>query len=91
MTSTPMTGRQHPTSAIVALVMGIIGLVALPLIGPIIALIAGYQSRNEVAERPDVYTDDLGRVGRILGWIGLGLALFGILIAVAALALVFSF
>lgn len=91
MTEMGTTGRQHPTTAIISLVMGIIGLVALPVIGSIIALVTGYQSRNEAAERPDVYTDDLGRVGRILGWVGLGLSLLGLLIAALVIMLVLSF
>jgi hypothetical protein len=83
--SQPLTQRQHPTSGIVALVMGIVGLVALPLIGPIIALVFGYQSRREAQVRPDLYSDDFGRVGRILGWIGLALAAVGILAVVLGL------
>jgi hypothetical protein len=81
--------RQHPTAGIVSLVMGILGLIGLWLIGPILALVFGYQSRNVAAREPQVYSDDLGRVGRILGWIGLALSLFGLLVVVvAAVALV---
>ncbi len=78
MTSTPV-GRENPTSGVLALVFGIIGLVALPLIGSILALVFGYQCRGQVAAEPHRYQDDLGRVGRILGWVGLGLAAVGIL------------
>jgi hypothetical protein len=36
----------------------------------VLALVFGYQARRETLTRPDVYSDDLGRAGRILGWIG---------------------
>ena len=74
---------EHPTPAIVSVVMGILGLVGLPLIGAVLALVFGSMSRTQAREHPDLYTDDLGRVGRILGWVGLGLALLGLLGLVA--------
>ena len=82
MTAPPQGPPQHSTPGIVSLVMGIVGLAALPLIGPIIALIFGYQSRNLAAEQPAAYSDDLGRVGRILGWIGIAFSAVGLLIGV---------
>ena len=58
------------------MVLGILGVImVLPLIGPILALVFGYQSRREAAAYPEWYRDDLGQVGRILGWIGLVLTL----------------
>lgn len=88
MTAPPPQGHENPTSGVLALVFGIVGLVALPLIGPILALVFGYQCRNQVAAEPHRYRDDLGRVGRILGWIGLALAAVGILFVVLFLAVV---
>jgi len=70
----PPAGPQQTTSGIVSLAFGILQFVALPLIATIVALVAGYRSRNEAAANPAL-SDDLGRVGRILGWIGLVLAL----------------
>ena len=67
-------GLRQTTSGIVSLVFGILQFVALPLIGTIVALVAGYRSRNDAAANPAL-SDDLGQVGRILGWIGLVLAL----------------
>lgn len=74
-------GTQQTTSGIVALIFGILQFVALPLIGAIVALVAGYSSRNEAQRNPAV-KDDLGRIGRILGWIGLALAVAGILVMI---------
>ena len=74
---------RHPTSGIASLVLGILGLTVLPLVGSILAVVFGYQSRREAAAEPQLYTDELGRVGRILGWIGVaisGLVLVAVLL-----------
>lgn len=88
MSSPPPQATENPTSGVLALVFGIVGLVALPLIGAILALVFGYQCRNQVAAEPHRYRDDLGRVGRILGWIGLALAGLGLLLVIVILAVV---
>jgi heme/copper-type cytochrome/quinol oxidase subunit 2 len=80
----PPAGPQQTTSGIVSLVFGILQFVALPLIGTIVALVAGYRSRNDAAANPAL-SDDLGRVGRILGWIGLAIALLVIALIVLAI------
>lgn len=74
-------GSQQTTSGIVALIFGILQFVALPVVGAVVALVAGYSSRNEAQRNPAV-KDDLGKIGRILGWIGLALTLAGILVVV---------
>lgn len=81
LSSSPGGGAQQTTSGIVALIFGILQFVALPVIGAIVALVAGYNSRNEARRNPAV-SDDLGRIGRILGWVGLALTLAGILLVV---------
>lgn len=86
----PAQPTSHPTSGVVAMVMGILGLTALPLIGSVLALVFASQSRREVEREPHLYRDDMGRIGRILGWIGIGLALAGLLIAGALLAVLFA-
>jgi hypothetical protein len=78
---------QHPPSAVVSLVMGILGLVGLPVLGSILALVFGHTSRRQAEARPELYTDDLGRIGRILGWVGLGLVLLGLLVVVVGVLL----
>ena len=59
------------------MVLGILGLVALPVIGAILALVFGYQSRRETEANPHYYRDDFGQVGRVLGWVGLALTVVG--------------
>lgn len=86
----PAPPTTHPTSGVVALVMGILGLTALPLIGSVLALVFASQSRQEAEREPHLYRDDMGRIGRILGWIGIGLALVGLLVTGALLAVLFA-
>lgn len=74
---------EHPTSGILSLIFGILGLVLIPVIGAILALVFGYQCRRDVAAEPGRYRDDFGKVGRVLGWIGLALAVLGVLVLVA--------
>jgi hypothetical protein len=80
----PTVERQNTSSGLASLVLGILGFIALPLIGSILALVFGYQSRSEVRANPAAYRDDYGQVGRILGWIGVGLAALALLIVGAA-------
>ncbi|PSO48890.1 MAG: hypothetical protein BRC32_01100 [Actinobacteria bacterium QS_8_72_14] len=83
-------GPRQTTSGIVSLVFGILQFVALPLIATIVALVAGYRSRNDAAANPAL-SDDLGKVGRILGWIGVVIALvvlgLGLLVGVVGVAM----
>lgn len=90
MSAAPPQATENPTSGVLALVFGIVGLVVLPVIGSILALVFGYQCRKEVAAEPHRYRDDLGRVGRILGWIGVALAAVGIVFFVVVFGLVLS-
>jgi hypothetical protein len=90
--SVPPAAAPHPTerpsSGVVSFVMGLLGLTVLPLVGSILALVFGYQSRREAAAEPARYVDDLGRVGRVLGWVGVGLASLALL-AVLGMIVVF--
>jgi hypothetical protein len=64
------TGGQSAPGALASLVLGILGLTVLPLIGAALALVFGYQSKSAARAEPARYSDELGRVGRILGWVG---------------------
>lgn len=64
-------GRQPAPGAVAALVWGIVGLTVLPLIGAVLAVVYSGRARQAAEEQPDRFDDQLGRVGRILGWIGL--------------------
>lgn len=73
--------QRYTTMGIVSLIFGIVQFFALPVIGAIVAVITGYMSRNEAEQNPHL-SDDLGRIGRILGWVGLALTAAGILLLV---------
>jgi hypothetical protein len=73
----------NSTLAIIALVAGILGVTLFPLIGSIIAVIAGPMAKREIAESGGTLDgESLAQIGMILGWIGLGLSLCGCCVAI---------
>lgn len=88
-TATPeFPGRPAPTAAVndasassgkatAALILGIIGLILIPLIAPIAAIIVGRRAKDEIAANPGMTGAGLAQAGVVLGWVSLGLtALF---------------
>ncbi len=74
--------------AVASVILAVAGLTVVPFIGSIIALVLGYQSRAAAKAEPWRYQDHLGKIGRILGWIGVVLP---ILAALAAFLVLFLF
>jgi hypothetical protein len=75
-----------PTStlAVVSLISAILGFIALPVIGPIVALFTGYAARNETrAAPPTASGDGLATAGIVMGWIQIGLAVIGVCCTIA--------
>ena len=67
------------TLAIVSLVAGIVGFVAMPIIGSIVAIWAGYAARNETRSVPPKASGDgMATAGIVMGWIQIGLAVVGL-------------
>lgn len=67
------------TMAIVSLIAGIGGFTFLPVIGTIVALIAGYMARNETrAVPPTASGDGFATAGIVMGWIQVGLFILSI-------------
>ena len=67
------------TLAIVSLVAGILGFTALPIIGSIVAIWAGYAARNETRSIPPKASGDgMATAGIVMGWIQIGLAVVGL-------------
>lgn len=65
----PLPGPQvnHPR-AVGSLICGIVGIAILPLILGIIAMVLGYQSRNDIRKHPEKYKGDgLALSGLVLG------------------------
>jgi hypothetical protein len=67
------------TLAIVSLVAGILGFTAMPIIGSIVAIWAGYAARNETRSIPPKASGDgMATAGIVMGWIQIGLAIVGL-------------
>ncbi|MBN2025153.1 MAG: DUF4190 domain-containing protein [Actinobacteria bacterium] len=76
--------------AVASLVLAIFGLVSCPILSSIVALILGYQARNEIAASGGWQTGEpLARAGIIMGWIGIALYVL-LMVVVAIIAAVSS-
>ena len=75
--------------AIAALVLGIIGVTAMPFIPSVLALIFGYKGRREIDQSNGTQQGrGLAVAGIVLGWIGVVVCVLGIFFfAVAAIGL----
>jgi hypothetical protein len=66
--------------AIASLILGIGGLTFLPLLGSIIGVLLGYAARRDIRSRPgEVGGEGVATVGLVLSWIGIGLAVLGLI------------
>jgi hypothetical protein len=83
----PPAGGRTEGSAVAALVLGILGIMACPLILSIPAVIVGTQARAKIRQDPTLEGEPLARAGIILGWIGIGLAAIGIIVAILVITL----
>lgn len=81
---------KNSSLAIIALVAGILGVTLFPLVGSIVAVIAGPMAKREIDESGGTLGgESLAQIGLILGWIGLALSLLGCCIAFGVIG--FSF
>ncbi|RJP54899.1 MAG: DUF4190 domain-containing protein [Anaerolineaceae bacterium] len=70
-----------PTStlATISMIAGILGFVAFPVIGSIVAIWTGYEARKETRAVPPVAGGDgMASAGIVMGWIQIGLAVIGL-------------
>lgn len=75
-----MNAKTISGKALGSLVFGILGLTALPLIGPIAAILLAGKAEGEIQSDQTVDGLGLARAGRIMGWIGLALTGAGCLL-----------
>ena len=66
--------------AIASLVLGIVGLVAVPVIASVLAIVLGIKAHGELARDPALAGEGMAKAGVILGWIGIALAVAGFLL-----------
>jgi hypothetical protein len=76
----PSAGAKSNTTAIVALISGILGLLCCPCIAPLVAVILGSISLKEIKANPSAYTTDasLPKIAIGLGIAGLLMSLLGV-------------
>lgn len=86
VSATVGTGQTNG-KAIASLVCGIGGLVLLPVVLSVLALVFGYRARREMRERPGDGGWGLATAGVVLGWVGV---VWGALIVVFYLLVITS-
>jgi hypothetical protein len=83
----------NSTAALVSLIFGILSWVMLPMIGPIVAVVAGHMARREIrASNGQVGGGGMATAGLILGYLQIALGLLAIcaIIAIGFLTLLGS-
>jgi hypothetical protein len=78
---------QTSVMAVGSTVAGVLGLSLLPALGSIIALGLGYAARREVHDNKGMRGERLATLVIALGWMGVGLALVGVCMALWAVLL----
>jgi hypothetical protein len=78
--SRPATGGPYEEApgGIAALVCGILGLTAVPLVLSIVSVVLATRARRVAGQDPQHYRANLATAGLILGLIGIGMALISI-------------
>jgi len=80
-------GRRTEGTAVASLILGILGLIACPLILSIPAIVLGNQAQDRIRQNPTTLDGEgMARAGMIMGWIGVGFAALGVLIFILAAA-----
>ncbi len=70
--------QRTSTAAVLSLVFGIASWIVLPLLGALVAIIAGHMARAEI-RRERIEGDAMALIGLILGYLNIGLTLLLIL------------
>ncbi|WOQ68468.1 DUF4190 domain-containing protein [Microbacterium limosum] len=80
---------QTNTLAVVSLVSAIVGMLLVPLIGSIVAVITGHMSLGQLKTSGE-QGHGLALAGTIIGWVGIGAAVLGIILLAIFLPLFFT-
>lgn len=77
--SVPTAVLPNSTAAVVSLIAGILSYIALPVIGPIVAIIAGHMAKNEIRRsNGQLGGSGMATAGLVLGYIQIGLIILGV-------------
>jgi hypothetical protein len=80
----PATAEQRATgtsgSAIASLILGIAGFFIFPVVPSIAAIVLGRSAQKEIAQKPGLGGHGLATAGIVLGWIGVGIGIFALLV-----------
>jgi hypothetical protein len=77
------TPKRTSTKAVVSAVAGLLGWTALPLLGTLVAIVAGHLARAEIRRDPESVEGDLWAViGLVLGWGQVVLTVLSVLLVV---------
>lgn len=88
-TPLPASSQPDPPGTVGSLVWAIIGFNLLPVIGSIVAVVMGYKARRR-AQLAGQAEPSVARAGRILGWVGIILAVLSLALVVLVVALGFA-
>ncbi|MFZ7097178.1 DUF4190 domain-containing protein [Luteimonas dalianensis] len=72
--------RQTSALAIISLVSGILGVLPVPLLASVVAVVTGHLARAEIRRAPERHDGDgMAVAGLVLGYLMLGLWLLGVM------------
>lgn len=77
--------RRTEGTAVTALVLGILGIIACPLLLSIPAIILGNQAKSKIRSDPSLDGEGMANAGVILGWVGVGIGALGLILILASI------
>jgi hypothetical protein len=86
-------GSDAPSSglAIGSLIASILGLTLVPTVGSIVGLVLGYVARTKIEESAGaIGGESFAKAGIIVGWVGIGLTVAGVCLAIVITVLALS-
>jgi Domain of unknown function (DUF4190) len=83
--SVPAAPGESSGKALASLILGVAGLVVLPVVAPILAIIFGVSAKREIASRTGLGGEGMATAGIVLGCIGIALAALAVFALILAL------
>ena len=80
----PDAPSRESRRATVALILGVAGLVTIPIVLSVAAILVGNRALDEIARIPGLGGERRARTGRVLGWIGLAIMAITVIIGFVA-------